>query len=242
MAINSALERRAFERKFFLAVAILFPLTVLIGFGPTYYLKPLFSAPPLASILLHVHGALMTSWVFLFITQVYLISSKKVRVHQKLGLASIVLVALIVVVAFMAGIDAAARGQSPAGIPPLSFLIIPLGDAVTFGAIFGAAVYYRKSPADHKRLILLTIINMLPPAIARFPFGMTEAYGPLWFYGVPDVLVVGLVAIDSRRNRKVNWVFAGGAAFMIACHWLRLPLSTTPAWLNFASWITGVGG
>jgi len=35
MAINNAADRRAFERRFFLAVAILFPIVVLIGFAPS---------------------------------------------------------------------------------------------------------------------------------------------------------------------------------------------------------------
>jgi hypothetical protein len=70
MAINNAAERRAFERRFFLAIAILFPITILIGFGPTYYLKGFFSSPPVARNLIHIHGLVMSAWVVLFFAQV----------------------------------------------------------------------------------------------------------------------------------------------------------------------------
>ena len=45
-----------------------------------------------------MHGVLMTAWVALFAAQVWLISARRVRVHQRLGYAGIGLAALIVVV------------------------------------------------------------------------------------------------------------------------------------------------
>src|SRR5215207_2607722 len=97
MAINEAAERRAFERRFFLAIAILFPLAVLIGFAPTYYLKPLFNSPPIPRMIVHLHGLLMAIWVALFIAQVYLIRSIRIKVHQRLGYLSIALAAGIII-------------------------------------------------------------------------------------------------------------------------------------------------
>jgi hypothetical protein len=38
-----------------------------------------------------------------------------------------------------------------------------------FAMLFGGAVYYRKKPAAHKSLMLLTAINFVPPALARIP-------------------------------------------------------------------------
>jgi len=117
-------------------------------------------------------------------------------------------------------------------------MIVPFADMLTFAVLFGAAIYYRKNAPTHKRLILLTVINFLPPAIARFPGGLTDAYGPLWFFGVPSLLAILLVIGDTWRNKKLNTPFLFGTIFMIASMWLRLPLSSTPAWLDFATWIT----
>ncbi len=241
MAINDSASRRAFERRFFLTSAILFPITVLIGFGPTYYLKGVFDTPPVSRLIIHVHGLVMTLWVALFFAQVMLIRTKRIKTHQRLGMASVVLGVAIIIAGIMTAIAAAKYGSSsaPPGIAPLSFLIVPLGDVVVFAFLFGAAVYYRRNAANHKRLMLLTVLNFLGPAIARFPFGLTQQFGPLWFFGLPDLLAIIFVVVDTWRNKKLNKVFLAGAIFMIASHWLRLGVSSTPAWLNFAAWLTG---
>lgn len=241
MAINDTASRRAFERSFFLAIAILFPLVVLVGFAPTYYLKPLFNTPPIPRAVIHIHGFVMAVWVALFIAQVFFIRTTRIKVHQRLGLLSIVLAVVIFVTGLVTAIAAAKYGSvsTPPGVKPLEFLVVPFADMFVFAILFGAAVYYRRNAPNHKRLMLLTVLNFLPPAIARFPFGLTETYGPLWFFGVPDVLALIFVAVDTWRNRKLNVVFLAGTIFMIVSHWARLPFSTTSMWLNFATWMTG---
>jgi hypothetical protein len=53
---------------FFFAVAVLFPLTVLIGFGPTFLPQAVFSTRRRSlGTVIAVHGALMTFWVLMFI-------------------------------------------------------------------------------------------------------------------------------------------------------------------------------
>ena len=84
MAVSQLVERRESEHKFFFLVAVLFPLLVLAGFGRTYYLKGLFATPPV-SALVHLHGALMTIWVVLFITQVWLISARRIKIAPAAG-------------------------------------------------------------------------------------------------------------------------------------------------------------
>jgi hypothetical protein len=240
MAINETADRRAFERRFFLMMAILFPITVLIGFAPTYYLKGLFNAPPVPRIIVHVHGLVMSLWVILFGAQVYLIRSKRIKIHQRLGLISLVLGLTIIVTGLMTAVAAAKYGStsSPPGVRPLEFLIVPFVDVFVFGVLFAAAVYYRRNAPNHKRLILLTVLNFLPPAMARFPFGLTESFGPLWFFGVLDIVTIVFVIADTWKHRKLNKVFFAGAIFLIASHWIRLAVASSPAWLNFATWLT----
>ena len=91
VSMDSSVERRLFDRRLYFAIAILFPAVVLLGFARTYYLKGLFATPPLPSGLVHLHGLVMTTWVVLFVVQVRLISTKRIRLHQKLGYASIAL-------------------------------------------------------------------------------------------------------------------------------------------------------
>ena len=241
MAIREFPDRRAFEHRFFLVVAIAFPLVVLAGFAKTYYLKGLFDAPVVPSLLVHTQGVLMSAWVALFIAQTWLISSKRVRTHMKLGYAGLGLAVPVIVTGIAAAVGAAKRGGTPAAppdIPPLSFMAVPIFDMVVFAVLFGAAIYYRKNAANHKRLMLLTVLNFLPPALARVPLGTVVSGGPLVFFGVPDVLALIFVTVDTWRNRKLNWAFLAGSVLLIASHPVRIILGMTDAWVRFAEWLT----
>ena len=48
------------DRRLYVAAASLIPIIVLVGFARTYYLKGLFGTPVLPSLLVHVHGAVIT--------------------------------------------------------------------------------------------------------------------------------------------------------------------------------------
>lgn len=229
---------RNFDRRFFGIAAVAFPLIVLIGFAPTYYLKPYFGGPSLPSLMVHVHGLLMTAWVALFATQVWLISSRRVRVHQRLGYAGIGLAVLVVMVGLVTALRAGKFGSpaTPPGIPVLVFMAVPLFDLVMFSLLFGGAVYYRKQPAAHKSLMLLTAINFLPPAIGRIPIAALQNLGPLWFFGFPTVLILACLIIDWRRRGHLNRVFLVGGCLLIASYPVRLAVMGTEAWMRFATW------
>jgi hypothetical protein len=238
--VSEILDRRLFERRLFMTAAIAFPLIIVAGFGRTYYLKGLFDVPPLASRLVHLHGLLMTSWIALFATQVWFISSRRIRLHQRLGYGAIGLAVLIVAVGFVTALRAAKYGatSTPPGVSPLGFLIVPLFDLLMFAILLGGAVYFRKAPAEHKRLILLTAINFLPPAVARIPIAPLQAVGPLWFFGFPATLAVLCLGLDTWRNGKLNKVFLVGMVLMIASYVIRLMLMGTDAWMQSARWLT----
>jgi hypothetical protein len=107
-----------------------------------------------------------------------------------------------------------------------------------FTVLFGAALHYRRRPAEHKRLILLTVLNFFPPAIGRLPLAFIAAAGPLAFFGIPDLLAIVFVIVDARRNGKVNKIFLWGAILLIASHPLRLLLGSSGIWMRFATWAT----
>ncbi len=240
MAVNEVFDWRRSDRRLFALVAVLFPLVVLIGFGRTYYLKFAVDSRPVASMLVHAHGAVMTAWVLLFVAQVWLIRAKQARVHMKMGIAAAVLAAAIIITGFFTGVAAGKYGSqsTPPDIPSLAFMIVPLVDVLLFALFFGAALYYRKQPATHKRLMLLTVFNFLPPALARFPFDWVAAAGPLFFFGVPTVTALGFLLLDWRQTGKVNKIFLIGAIILIASYPLRIVISSTDAWMSFAGWLT----
>jgi hypothetical protein len=225
------------DRRLYTWAAIVAALVVFVGFARSYYLKGVFGAPALPS-LVHVHGLVMTLWFLLFVVQARLVAARRVELHRRLGIAGAVLAALVVVVGVSTAIAAAARGASP-GPPPLVFLVVPLGDMLVFSILVGAALALRRRSDHHKRLMLLASVGMLTAAFARFPVGIISAGGLPAFFALNDLCVIGCAAYDSAKNRRLHPAFGWGVLLIIASQPARLILAGTPAWTTFASWLTG---
>ena len=238
-AVNELAARRGIEHRFFLTVAILFPIITVIGFAPSYYLKTLFATPPLPSGLVHAHGISMSLWIVLYLVQTYLITSKQIKLHMTLGIFGVVLAAAMIVIGIATGYASAARGAAFPGYSPSEFFIVPIGDMLVFAALFGAAIYYRKNAANHKRLMLVTVLNFLPPSIGRLPLAFIPDLGAWWFWGVPAVIAVLFLLVDTWRNERFNRVFAAAIALLILSGPVRLFIARTEAWTQFAGWILG---
>lgn len=234
------IPRSAKDRRLYTWIALLFPLLVFVGFAKTYYLKGFFGTPALPGGLVHLHGIVMTAWVALFVVQIWLVASRRTKLHQRLGIWGAVLASLVFVIGFATGIDAAARGSAPPGIQPLQFLIVPLGDMFLFAVLIGTALYFRRRMDIHKRLMLLGAVNLFPPAIARIPLGFIQTGGPLAFFGLTDLFLLGFVAFDTARNRRLHPAFLWGGLLIILSHPLRIVLAGTDLWVRFAALIVNL--
>jgi hypothetical protein len=232
--------RRGVDRRLSTWVAIGSALIVLAGFARTYYLKGLFGTPALSG-LLHVHGIVMTLWIALFVAQVRLVAARRVRLHRRLGAAGAVLAALVLVFGVMTAIYAARRGGEvpPGSPPPLEFLAVPLGDMVIFAALVATGLALRRRVDVHRRLMLLSCVNFLTPAIARIPLEFIANGGPLVFFGLTDLFLLACVAVDTVKNRRLHPAFGWGALLVVASQPLRLMIAGTDAWMRFATWLVG---
>jgi hypothetical protein len=234
MATSPNIHRRTSDRPLYLMAAIGISLIILIGFARTYYLKGFFATPPLPSLLVHLHGIVMTAWGALFVVQVSLVATRRTKIHQRLGVLGAVLATLVVVVGVLTALYATARGATP-GPPPLQFLMIPLVDMLVFAILIGAALYYRRRLDVHKRLMLLAAVNMIAPAIARIPLGFISNGGALAFFALTDLVLLAFVAVDTIRHRRLHPVFLWGTLIVIASQPLRLAIAGTETWLRFAT-------
>jgi hypothetical protein len=66
-----------FDNFFFPGMAVVILATVFIGFARSYYLAGVFRAP-LPNLLVHIHGAVFSSWIVLLITQTSLVAAGRV--------------------------------------------------------------------------------------------------------------------------------------------------------------------
>jgi hypothetical protein len=222
------------ELRFYLVVSAAFLALVLWTFARTFYLKAFFHTPALP-LLLHFHGAVMTGWPVLLAVQAGLVAARRVRWHRRLGAFGVGWAGLVVLLGSITTVHAAVREvRGHTAIAPIQLMItgLDLMQMLFFAAYVVTAIAMRHRSDYHKRFMVLTIACMLPDALARLPVSfMTNT---LILAGL-DAFVLGVVAIDTLRHRRLHPAFGwGGAAFIVAFH-LAFHLMQTPAWVHFGT-------
>jgi len=224
-------------RRFYGLMALACAWVVVIGFGPSFYLKPIVAAPPLDWLLV-THGLVFTAWIALFVAQTKLVARGRIDLHRRLGAAGAVLAAVMVVMGVDATIDAVHRGTSPDGAPaPLTFFAIPFFAIVTFALFVTMAVGLRHRAEAHKRLMLMATVTILGAAVARMPFDIA-AFPPV-FFALTDLFVVAGVVHDLRTRGRVHPAYVWGGLFILASQAVQLAIMHTEGWHGFARWMAG---
>ena len=62
-------------------MAVALALTALVGFGPTYFLRPVFRPTTTLTPLMHVHGLLFGRWTLLLVVQTTLVAARRTDLH-----------------------------------------------------------------------------------------------------------------------------------------------------------------
>lgn len=225
---------RTVERVFFGAMAILLCVIVIIGFTPTYFGAGVFRAP-LPSAVLHIHGAVFSLWMILFLVQTAFISAHRVRWHRTFGTIAFCLPPLMIVLGIMAAIDALHRNVRIGPLDPSVSLAIPLIGILAFTMVIYASWHTRRRPDAHKRLILLGTMGLTEAAWGRFPWpsmGIPPAAGAVGGLGILVLLLViyDLIALH-RVHRSTMWA----APLTFALNAFAVPVGMTAAWHAFAA-------
>ena len=109
-----------------------------------------------------------------------------------------------------------------------------------FTLFFGSAIYFRRNAARHKRLMFLTALNFMPPAIGRLPLAFVQANPAAWGLGLPTGLALTGLALDAFRHRRVDGVFLGAALLLILSFPARIALMATPVWGRSSAWLASL--
>src|SRR5689334_6238025 len=233
-----ARTRTLHERTFFVGMAGVFLLLVFLGFAPSYYLRgivkpyaPLVSPTPLV----HLHALLFSSSVALFVLQTGLVAVRRTDLHRRLGVLGVVLAVAMVIVGTLTALHQAERGSGPPSLPPLTWLAVPLFDILVFAALVGTALAVRRKPQIHKRLMFVTMVALMSPAIGRMPTpSFLNDY--IVTFVLPDLGLLALAAWDLRSAGRVHRVTVLAGGFLVASQLLRVLIWRTAPWLAFARW------
>jgi FtsH-binding integral membrane protein len=227
------------DHLFFSLMAIVTAATIVAGFSQTYLPKVVAGASALPPII-HIHAVVFASWLVLFVAQTTLVLSGRTAVHRRLGVAGVVLAALMLVVGTATSITVARLGHR--GIPGVEFpdaegfLLLNLMAVLVFAALVGAGWWFRRNSQAHKRLMLMaTAGTLVGPGVSRLPFasGKPPVIGALAL----AFLLAGPV-YDLVTRRRVHPAYLwGGLMAIAAIPPVVVQLSATAAWHSIASWL-----
>lgn len=190
------------SRTIYVAMALLFVATALVGFVPTslgLIQRVAAGQQALPPLILHFHAATMTLWLLLLLAQSLLMYTKRAATHKKLGLASLILAPLMMI--SMLGVEMMnvriGLGSTAAFVaqPDAQFmrnistaLLIHSVTYLFFPVFFLWAMLTRnKDPQAHKRLMILATVVLMIPALGRL-LSVTQV--------LPDF---GLHLVDARH-------------------------------------------
>ena len=228
--------------RFYPLIAIVLALFTIAGFSRTYYLRFLTDLPPMRT-LVHLHGAVFTAWLALFIVQTRFIAANRVDLHRKLGIAGVVLAILIVALGVeTVAVNAGIPRIRPTGLTAPQFTVVGLTAIGSFAIFVALGIAFRKRAALHKRFMVLAMIAVLTAPASRLLtlIGLRD-YQPI----LEPVFLAGFVlwclVHDWRQHRIVHPVFAIGGALIVVSWPLRLVAGRSEWYQPVAEWMVRLG-
>lgn len=215
------------RRYFYFCMSLVLAGLVVWGFSKTVDAN-LFHAKPSRPLLLWMHGAAFSTWVVFFIAQSALVRVRRVSVHRALGWFGTGLATAMVGLGFtiavvMARFDTFVLHQTGAD----AFLSIPFYDMFAFGTLIALAIYWRKRPEYHRRLIFIASCGLMDAAFGRSDF----LFNHNLFFPLLDSLIVLGVVRDLLVDGRVHKVYRYALPVLIVGQSLAMyAWRVDPAW------------
>src|SRR5262245_3477856 len=205
----AAAKDRRVGRWFYAGMGLVIVPLSIAGFAPSMVDPSTRNVPLPLTPLVTTHAILASGWLLLFFTQATLVATGRTAVHRRLGFAGAVLAAVFLVQGYVMSVEAARRGFDltrtlNAQADPVGSLLIRLGWFVEFGILVLAALWWRRRPDVHKRLLLLATVGPLAVApIAHFArYWLPDPAGPSRLaIAIMTILLLSASAIHDRVAR-----------------------------------------
>lgn len=228
VTVKGAIPRR---RRLYVTLSALMALIAVVGFWPTYYgplVRLTLAHPPL----IHAHALVFTGWLALFTAQAVLAATGRLRWHLRLGRVGIAYGAVLVILGLITGVWRAAA--LPRGGQAEGLLYVAVVDMLVFGSFFGAAVWFRRRPEMHKKLMTVAATTLLVAAVGRMSFLPSPPAGLATMFVVWSSPVLVAIAYDWRHGRGLHPVYVIGVVAFAFRVWSE-PLALTSPWAAFTT-------
>jgi hypothetical protein len=216
---------------FFFYYSLIILIMVVGAFGINAWINTQ-ALPPILPIVI-VHGIFMIAWYSLVVVQTRLIALKNYNMHILLGKSSIILAIGIILSGIMMTLDSYARSGR------VDIVTVNVFMTINFITLYSSAIYLRKQPDYHKRLMLFASIAMLLPALGR----ITQAAGINDFLSLPLWLLLTIIPIlyDKKTIKRVHKATILGIALIISGMVLTIGLMDFSSWVRFLESVLGKG-
>jgi hypothetical protein len=221
-ALSGTPRAHAIDRWIYVFMSAWFIVIVLVGFIPDAMMKVAMvkagARPPFPPIL-HIHAALMGSFLLLLLAQTWLMATGRRALHMQLGVLGMVLAAALVVVGFILAPTMYYQvwGGANFGPPPVraalapvlpileNILLLQIAAGIMFALFITIALSARARDAGlHKRMVVLAIAVPLGAAIDRMNWLPSTAASPLSTDLYVLLAVSPMFIWDVIRNRRVH--------------------------------------
>ena len=230
--VPAASRYRLLDKYFYFAMSLLIAAIVVAGFSRTVNQNLFHPAVP-RPFLLWIHAAAFTLWIVFFILQSALVRVRKVKVHRLLGWFGAALAAVMVPLGFTIAIVMGRFDKHVMHVADANtFLSIPFGDMAIFSVLVGLAIYWRRKPELHRRLLFIGTCGLLDAAFGRFNYLFNNN---LFFLAVDAVILLG-VARDLLVNRRIHIVYRVALPSLVVVQVLMVYL-----WRGAPAWWSNVG-
>ena len=243
----------------YVVMALLFIVVAVVGFAPRS-IAIVTGTRPSPPLMVHLHAAVMTAWLLLFLAQAVFMANRRPDIHKSMGLAAFflgsamfVLMSSLVARNFLGLLD-------PATAPPVNAIgnsvafqtFIMARAALLFGLFFFWAIAVRKSaPESHKRLMILATFIVIDAAIARVPWlpgaflrdggpprGMFLGYDLTHLYQL--LLMLPVLAHDILTRGRVHQTYVIGISLFLLSAIGSHFAWNSPTWQNFIAGLLGM--
>lgn len=220
---------------FYLGAAIVGLVASLVGFHLTYT-RPVLTGAYEGPWWGHLHGAASMAWILLTIAQSWL-APRKLKWHRTLGWAALAIIPLwfasTVMIAREFGTMEIAAGRTDNAMDNIGGAI---ASPLVVMLMIGLAIWFRKKPQAHKRLIFIGTVVMLWPSWSRWRhwFPDPDAVDQLFAFFIALAWIPVAMLRDKVKFGAIHPALLWGGVFVLVEQSYEVLAHGTRYWTPFS--------
>jgi len=239
-SVRQLKAQRSVRSRFHVGMSSALLLIVLAGFAPTLYLRAFFNVPAIPAAV-WVHGLVLTAWFVAVFLQTALVVVRRTDLHRRLGWVGGGLGVAVFATSMAVTLDFVPRRVAlgtnlEASIAIFSEVVwLDFANLLAFTIFLSIAIVLRRHPERHKRLMLLSSISLVQPALGRiFRWPVFVGLNPTVSGSVIILLfVLALGGYDLVSRKRVHPVTLLGGTFLMGAKLISLFIATSEAGRSF---------